>query len=441
MTVARPTSEPTDESTDQPVGGPTGGEPSGPLAAPRPLSRNRNYNILWTGQLLSELAFEVAMVAVPLLILAHTGSALQMGVASSVLAAVRMLAAVPAGAIADRWNRRTVMLTCQGLRAVSMGSLAAALALDRYSYWHLLAVVVLEGVLGSVFEPAEHAALPQVVPESQLSTAVARNAARPYVATLLGPSVAGFLFSVHPTDPFTVTAGMLALSAGAMTLLRLPPAARSDTEETGGGMGGEMAAGFRWVLRNRVLRTTLLWMMGTNLVFNALLVIILALSHEDQTAPGEIGLMMACLGAGGLLGAALASWLHRRLPAPVIVLGFAWLAAVATSLMAAVSGGVPLGALLGLAALFAPVANTTVMTHQLLVTPDGMRGRVSSISALCAGGAGALGPLVGGVLVARSGGGTDAVLACGAALALIAVGTTASPVLRRFPRSSGQTHE
>ncbi|MEV7926016.1 MFS transporter [Kitasatospora sp. NPDC088264] len=431
MTVARPTSGTTSEPTTGPDGEPTSGPPGPPTA--RPLSRNRNYNILWTGQLLSELAFEIAMVAIPLLILAHTGSAIQMGTASSVLAAVRMLAAIPAGAIADRWNRRTVMLTCQALRAVGMGSLAAALALDRYSYWHLLAVVVLEGALGSVFEPAEHAALPQVVPESQLSTAVARNAARPYVATLLGPSVAGFLFAVHPTDPFAVTAAVLALSAGALTLLRLPPVAGPGTGKPDGGMGGEMAAGFRWVLRNRVLRTTLVWMVGTNLVFNALLVIILAVSNEDRTAPGEIGLMMACLGVGGLLGAALAPWLHRRLPAPVIVLGFAWLAAVATALMAVVSGGVPLGVLLGLAALFAPVANTTVMTHQLMVTPDGLRGRVSSIAALCSGGAGALGPLAGGVLVARSGGGTAAVLACAGALALIAVGTTASPVLRRFP--------
>lgn len=278
-----------------------------------PLSRNRAYNILWSSQLMSELAMEVAAVAVPLLILARHGSPLQLGLASSAMAAAHMVAVVPAGMIADRWDRRALMLGCQLLRVLGMASLAGALLLDRYAFWHVLLVVVLEGFLGSVFDPAEHAALPQVVPPDQLSTAVARNAARPYVATLVGPGVAGFLFSALPLGPFLANAVMFALSSVALCFLRLPrgragTAAGAGTPDANGAegtdgagepAGRDIAAGFRWVLGQPVIRTTMAWMMVTNLVFSALLIVLLALSGEDRVGPGELGLTMACFGAGG----------------------------------------------------------------------------------------------------------------------------------------------
>jgi MFS family permease len=291
-------------------------------------------------------------------------------------------------------------------------------------------VVVLEGVLGSVFEPAEHAALPQAVPEEQLSAALARNAARPFIATLLGPAAAGFLFTVHPMGPFLTTAMMLALSFGALLALRLParrtPAAdgadSADSADEATGPTGS-AAGFRWVLGNPVIRATLLWMMATNLVFTALLVVILARSGEEQVGPGQIGLMMACLGAGGLLGAVLAPKLYEALPPKVLVLGFAPVAAAATAL----------GLLLGAAAFLAPAANTAVLTYQLTVAPDELRGRLSSVAAFCSGGAGALGPLLGGLLMARNGHGAAGVLICAAGLGLVALGALCSPALRSFP--------
>lgn len=414
-----------------------------------PLSRNRNYNILWSSQLFSELGFELAMIGIPLLILAQTGSPLQMGIASSVLALVRMLAALPAGVVADRWNRRKVMLVCEGLRALTMGSLALALALGQYSFTHLMVVIVLEGVLGSVFEPAEHATVPQVVAESQLPAALSRNAARPFVATLVGPAAAGFLFTVHPLSPFLTTAVMLAVSFGALLLLRLParlpstpagPATEATAEEhhkaespMGKHADGGVSAGVRWIMGNPVIRDTLVWMMAVNLVFNGLLVVILATSGEDDVAPGEMGLMMAFLGVGGLLGALCASRLYEALRPRVLVLGFAVVATAATALMAVVPTGVPLGVMLGVAGFLAPPANTAVLAYQLTVAPDGMRGRLSSVAAFCSGGAGALGPLVAGVLMSMTDDPRIPILACAGAFAAVALASLLSPSLRHFP--------
>ncbi|UKY51819.1 MFS transporter [Streptomyces inhibens] len=426
-----------------------------------PLSRNRDYNILWSSQLMSELAMEMAAVAVPLLILARHGSPLQLGLASSAMAAAHMISVVPAGVIADRWDRRRLMLGCQVLRVLGMVSLAGALLLDRYAFWHVLLVVVLEGFLGSVFDPAEHAALPQVVPPDQLSTAVARNAARPYIATLVGPGVAGFLFSALPLGPFATNAVMFALSSVALCFLRLPRGrsavvrtgdgpdsagadhdrpdhdgrddANDDTAPRPGGAAQDFAAGFRWVLGQPVIRTTMAWMMITNLVFSSLLIVLLALSGEDKVGAGELGLTMACFGAGGLLGGLFAARMHAAARPPVILLGFTWTAALGAALMAVVPTGLPQGALLGLMALFAPLANTTVLTYQLTVTPDELRGRMSGVAGFCSGGAGVLGPALGGALTGAAGGGVTPVLICAGCLVLVAVAATASPTLRRFP--------
>jgi MFS family permease len=401
-----------------------------------PLSRNRNYHILWTGQLFSEFASELTLIAFPLLILSMAGSPLQMGLASSVLAVATMAAAAPAGVLADRWDRKKIMLICQALRALAVSSLAVALYLDSYSFAHLLAVAVLEGVLGSVFQPAEQAALPSVVPASQLSAAVARNAARPFLAMLLGPIVAGYLFALHPISPFLADAVILTISLGTMLFLRLPRSAAADPEaaaEPQAGFGGQFTEGLRWVLRNRVIRTTMAWAVVANMVFSALLIIIMTMSNEDKVGAGQIGLMMACFGAGGILGAIAAGWLHDAVKPSVVVLGFSWILTATVALMAVVPTGVPLGALLGAAAFFAPVANTVVMTYQITTTPDELRGRLSGLVALASGTAAALGPLIGAFLLAALGDGRKAVLVCAAGLLLVALASTASPVLRRFP--------
>jgi MFS family permease len=414
------------------------------LNAPIRLSRNRNYTILWTGQLLSELAAEIAAVAFPLLVLSRSGSPLEVGLAASAMSVAGMVTVVPAGVMADRWNRRRTMLIAQTARVAGMASLVAALAFDWYSFTHVVLIMVLEGVLGSLFDPVEQAALPQVVPKEQLSTAVARNTARPFVASLIGPALAGVLFALEPAAPFVADLIILATSAIALVFLRLPPRpaatsgnGRSRAAGARAGWGRtfrrDAAVGLRWAFGQRVIRTTLIWTMLTNLVFGALLVVVISASSLAGVGAAEIGLVMTCFGIGGLVGAASAARLHEALPAPVIVLGCSWIVTGAATAMAMVPLGLPLGLLLGLAAVAAPIANTTVLTYQLLLTPDGLRGRLSSVAGFCSGGAGAVGPAAGGALLAATGSAAASFLACAVALALVALGATLSPVLRRFP--------
>ncbi|QWF85964.1 MFS transporter [Amycolatopsis sp. CA-230715] len=402
--------------------------------APRPLYRNRNYNILWTGLLVSELGYEIALIGFPLLIMAQSGSALQMGLVSTVVAVAHMAGNVPAGVIADRWHRGKVLVTCQCVRAVAMTCLGATLVFGGYSFAVVLAVAVVDGLCGAVFEPTEQATLPHLVAAEQLPRAVARNTARPYLATLFGPAIAGFLFTVHHTVPFLADAAMLAISCTALLFLRLPRR-RAERDPAAGPRRAhrDLLDGFRWLLGQRVLRTTLVWLMCSQIVFSGLVIIILVRSGEDDIAPGGIGVMMACFGAGGVLGAAAAAKLHAALPSVVIIIGFSWVAAALTLVMAFVPSGVPLGLVFGALVFFLPVMITTVTTYQLVVTPDGLRGRVSGVVGFCAGAASAVGPLAGALVVGAAGDGSSGVLLCAGALACVAIGASLSPSLLRFP--------
>jgi MFS family permease len=394
------------------------------------LSRNRNYNLLWITQVVSELGSDISYIAFPLLILVTSGSPLEMGIVSAASAAAHLVGELPGGLLADRWDRKKIMLLCEAVRALVLGSLAVALLMGMFSFGHILAVAVIEGLFSAMFGPAEDASIPRIVPEEQLPSAIARNTARSYIAGLVGPAVGGFLFSIHRMVPFLVDAISYAVSFVGLLFLRLPPRQPGGDTESSAWRG--MVGGLAWVVRQKVIRTTLAWIVVSNLVFAALVIVILAVAAQHEAGPGEIGVMMAFFGVGGLLGAVAAARLHAALPAPMIVLGFSWIAAAMTAAMTLVPGGLALGVILGAVAFFAPVANTTIITYQMMITPDELRGRLSGITGLCAGAAGALGPLLGGILMTAIGG-ASGVLVCSVSLAAIALGATLSPTLRRFP--------
>ncbi|MFF9013838.1 MFS transporter [Streptomyces sp. NPDC014870] len=407
-----------------------------------PLPRNRNYRILWSGMLLSELAGEVAYIAFPLLVLADGGSAAAVAGVAAVLAGARTLVSLPAGALADRVDRKRVMVATQGVRTVAMLAVALVLLLADCPPWLILLVAAVEGAAAGVFVPAEHAALPQVVPEAQLPQALARNAARPFAALLIGPALAGFTFGLHEVLPFALNTSVLAVSFVALAALHLPR--RATAPPAGEAPKPEAAAaprlgGFGPLLRMPVIRATMAWIVGVNLAFHSLVVLVLIVSGEDGVAPGQMGLMMTCFGAGGLIGALVADRLHAAALSPaVLVIASTWVFAAVAVAMAYAPRGIPLGILLGVAAMAMPIANTTVITCQLSAVPDGLRGRLSGLVALGSELAATAGPVAAGVLATAFGDDAVSMLGAAALLVVVAAGATLSPTLRRLalPRPS-----
>ena len=400
-----------------------------------PLSRNTNYRLLWGGQLLSEFGFNATTIAFPLVVLAVTGSATGSGIVLGTIAAAQLLAGLPAGTLVDRVSRKKVMLVCEAAQALCAASLVLALWFKVFSLPHLVAVAAVFGVCAALFEPAEDATLPNLVPPEQLPTAVALNSGRASLGQLSGTAAGGFLFAVGRFVPFAVDTVTHSLAFVALSLLRVPRAAVSAEEDPPGDrhFGREMAAGLRWVWGQRHIRVTALCAVVLNLFFSAFYLVVIVLAERRGVPSGQIGVMAAMLGVGGLIGALAAPYLHRLVSPYLSIATVFWVLTALTPLAVLAHNGYVMGALFFGMALLPPTANTTIMTEQLLLTPDELRGRLSGVIGLATGVAAAAGPMLGGVLMAVLAPGR-AVLVCAAGMALVTLLVTFSPTLRGFPR-------
>jgi MFS family permease len=397
-----------------------------------PLSRNHNYRLLWGSQALTGFGISASTIAFPLLVLTITGSAASSGLVLGAIAAAQLLVGLPAGALVDRWNRKKVMLGSEAAQAIALASLVAALWWGTVSVAHMVAVAAVIGVCAALFTPAEDASLPSVVPAEQLSTAVAMNSARGYLGHLSGTAAGGFLFALGRSLPFVADVITHAMAFVALTFLRLPT--REVRPRPPQQLGAEIAAGLRWVWRQPHIRVTALCAVVLNLFFSAFYIVVIVLAQARGVPAGEIGVMAAMLGVGGIVGALVAPYLHRVLSPQVAIAGVFWVLTALTPVAILVGdSGYLMGVLFFAMALLPPTANTTIITRQLLLTPDELRGRLSGVIGLTTGLAAAVGPVLGGFLAAAVSA-EHAVLLCAGGIAAATALVTISPTMRGFPR-------
>lgn len=158
------------------------------------LWRNRDYLLLWSGQIVSLVGSQVSLLAFPLLILAFTGSPAQAGFAGALRVLPYVIFGLPAGALVDRWNRKQVMIVCDIVRAFSLASIPVALLIGHLTVFQLYIVTVVEGTFFVFFNIASVACLPQIVPKNQLSTAIAQDVTSANISSLLGSPLGGILY-------------------------------------------------------------------------------------------------------------------------------------------------------------------------------------------------------------------------------------------------------
>jgi predicted MFS family arabinose efflux permease len=433
VTAPPPPAGPAPGTDASPDGSPrapgTAAEPGTAPAPAVPLRRNRDFRLLWVGLVGSEFGSHASILALPLLSLAVTGSPALSGLVLSAMAAAQMTAGLPAGLLVDRYNRKTVMLGCEAAQALAAGSLALALCWGRAVPAHLVAVAVVFGAAAAMFEPAEAAVLPSLVPDEQLAPALAANAARTSLGQLAGASAGGFLFAAGRLVPFLTDALCHTVALGALSGLRVPPRPAHDGPRPH--PLRQITEGLHWVWDEPRVRATTLCAGVLNLFFSAFYLVVLVRVRAAGTPDGQIGVMAAMLGAGGLAGALAAPVLYRRLRPRGALLAVFWVLAALAPLAALTTGGYLTGALFAAMALFPPAANTAVMTEQLLRTPDALRGRLTSVLAMVCGAAATAGPALGGLLTQAVPAGY-AVVGCAAGMAAAAVLATASPSLRRM---------
>lgn len=337
------------------------------------LRHNRRFQALWIGSAVGFLGIEAADVGYPLAVLALTGSPATAGLFGVVQLVATLLAGLPAGAVADRYDRRRVLLVGEGVRAVSAASVAVALAASHLTVPHLLAVAAVLGAAGPFSGTARMLLVRAVVPAEHLTAALTTEQIRDGLSQLIGPPLGGLLYGLRQLLPFAASAIAFAVSWLATLVVRVPP---RDEPATGPAGSPSVLAGLRTIWRNPTLRAATLLVALLNAVGAPVLLITIVALRAQQVAPGVIGVAVAGYAVGGLIGATLVGPLHRRFRPGRLLIGVALIEAPLLFGLGVPWGPWWVAAVLLCAALGVPALSVLVDVLIFRQVPDEQRGRV-----------------------------------------------------------------
>jgi len=390
-----------------------------------PLRRNRNFLLLQAGQLLSNAGTQLSSIAYPLLALELTGSAAKAGVVAFARILPVALFMLPAGAAADRWSRKRLMVAADGVRLLAVGGLAAGIWLGGIAFWVLPLVAFVEGAATALFSATHAGALRAVVPTVQIPAAAAVQTGRQAAVQLAGPPAGGALFGLGHALPFAADALSYAFSALSLVAIRRP--FQDEHEPDRRPLRGRMAEGCRFLRDHPFLRTTALLFGLTNFLGPALLLALVVLGTRQGLSGGQVGVLVAAFGAGLLLGSFLSPIVRRLLPVRAVLLLELWTWPGCAVYLVWQDVYVLTAAML-LTALAIPASDSVVHGYRIAMTPDRLLGRVEAVRSTLSLAVAPLGPLVAGALLgAVSARATIAVLAA-VALALALWGTLSCPI-------------
>ena len=396
------------------------------------LWRNRDYMLLWSGQLVSTMGTASSYVVYPLLILAITGSPEAAGIAGALRTAPYVVFSLPVGALIDRWDRRKVMIYTDMGRLAAVATIPTAMLFDALTLWQVYAVVLVEGSLFVFFNIAEVAVLPRVVPREQLPQATAQNEAAFGGANIVGPSFGTFLYQTFGRwVPFG--AQVLAYSVSIASLVSIRTDLRTTAKPAHRDLGREIADGMRWLWSKPIIRYMAFLTGGYNLVNAGAPLIIIVLAKQLGASDAEVGVIFSIGGAGGIVGSIIGGGIQKRFTFGQVITALVWLNAGLFALYAVVPSPLLLGAISAAIFVLMPIYNVVQFSYRVALIPDELQGRVNSTFRLLAFGFMPVGAALAGSVIERLG-----VMSALVVFTLwqvgLALATTFNRHIRRAPR-------
>ena len=424
-------------------------------AAGSPLA-DRNFRLLTAGQATSTIGDFCYVVALPWFVLSSHGGTVLLGTVLACYGVPRTALIPLGGVLADRIGPRRLMLGADVARCLLAVALTVLAARHLATLAWLAPVAALLGAGEGLFMPASFAIMPTLLPAGSLQAGNAINSAAVQVGTVLGPALGGTLVATSgPVPAFAIDAASFAVSAGALWLMRPPPAvAAAPAEATaaaeaalagqaaaapaaavapGAAAGDEAARPSVWrlLLRSVFFRRVLLISVLANLTFAGTFEVALpALAHEHYGA-GGFGTLMACLGVGAVAGTLVAA---RRLTSarPMVVASASFIAAGVFVALMPFLGGLP-GAAIAALLFGAGIGFGDIIVITLIQqwSPAAILGRVMSLLMLASLGIFPVSVAISGLLV-RALGPVPFFPAAGATLILGLIIALASSEVRNF---------
>ena len=343
--------------------------------------RHRNYRLYWFGQLSSVLAQNMEGVAQGWLVLELTNSPLLLGITGLAFAAPTIALTLLGGVVADRADRRRIMILSQTLSAVTFFLLANLILLEWVVYWHVIVFAILSGCVRAFDRPSRMALLPQMVPKEDIANAVAVGGTIWQLNRLVGPAFAGmliYLIGIGPTYYFCFAASLSAVVLWLGIRLSTQPTAPSA-----GGVMQHMAEGLNFIRKNEIY-FIFIAIIFFNSAFGMSYLILMPVFARNVLDVGSqgFGFLQSVGGAGALVGVLAVAWFSHSRGKGMQALSGALLFGILLILFAASNSymlSLALAFMLGVASQFYMTTISTVIQVNL---PNELRGRVMGIYGL-----------------------------------------------------------
>ena len=343
--------------------------------------RHRNYRLYWFGQLSSVLAQNMEGVAQGWLVLELTNSPLLLGLTGLAFAAPTIALTLLGGVIADRADRRRIMILSQGASAITFFLLGTLIVLGWIALWHVIVLAILSGCVRAFDRPSRMALLPQMVPKEDIANAVAVGGTIWQLNRLVGPAFAGmliYLIGIGPTYYFCFVASLSAVVLWLGIRLNTQPTAPSA-----GGVIQHMAEGLNFIRKNEIY-FIFIAIIFFNSAFGMSYLILMPVFARNVLDVGSqgFGFLQSVGGAGALVGVLAVAWFsHSRGKGMQALSGALAFGILLISFAASKSYPLSLALTfaLGVASQFYMTTISTVIQVNL---PNELRGRVMGIYGL-----------------------------------------------------------
>ena len=338
-----------------------------------------NYTYFWIASLLSITSFFMLMIARGWLVFDMTGSVSMVGYVSAVAQTPSLILSVFGGVIADRFNRKTILLMNEGINFIILLLLAILVATDVVEVWHLMLLGLINGITFSLAFPSRAAIVPSLVPPRNIANAVALSSIMFSGAQLIGPPIAGWLILVSPATAFFAASGFVGVGIPLFMLLKV--------RENSGGYSAANASvldnvreGVKFIRSQRLI----LGLMALGffvVVFGLAYQTFLPVFAEDilNVGPSGLGYLAGAGGIGAIAGSLLiaayntvnqmkAFTIAGAIGLGVFIIGFSLSVSFALSMVLSL-----------LAGLFFQLVMTGNFSLIQVLVPDQLRGRVLSV--------------------------------------------------------------
>ncbi|WP_422723808.1 MFS transporter [Isoptericola luteus] len=354
----------------------------------------------WT----SNIGDGIALAAGPLLVASQTDSAFLVALAAMLQRLPWLVFGLWAGVLADRLDRRRLMIVANLLRAAVVGALTVVIATGHVNITLVLAAMLLMGVAEVFADTTSQTLLPMLVRPADLGTGNARFQAGFLTANqLVGPPVGAFLFAAGMAWPFVVQLVSVLLAVLLVSRIVLP--ALPDAGQVAGArVRDDITEGLRWIWRNPPVRTLALVVLVFNLTWAApwAILVVYSLDHLHM-GPVGYGLLTTASAVGGLLATFFYGRLERRFSMATLMKVCLSLEVVFHLALALAPSGWAAIVIMFVFGVYAFVWGTVANTVRQRAVPTRFQGRVGSVYMMCVFGGIVAGNAIGGVLAEQFG--------------------------------------